>query len=303
MIDIRELRRNPEAYLAKLARKGAGELGQELLDLDAAWRATTTSAESLRAKLKSSGKPTAEQREELQRAKEQFQETESKLAELEARRRALLDRLPNPPADDVPSGGEEDFEVLREMGTKPSFAFTARDHLDLAQPHGWLDAPRGTKASGSRFVYRLGDLALLEMALYRYAFTRVTEQGHIPMLPPVLVREEAMYGTGFFPTDAVNIYGVERDQLYLVGTSEVPAAAFHAGEFSRNYRSDTWRTPPASGVRPAPRARTLAACSACTSSTRWRCSCTACRRPQARSTKGCSRLRKGLSRSSACRTA
>ena len=86
MIDIRELRRNPEAYLAKLARKGAGELGQELLDLDAAWRATTTSAESLRAKLKSSGKPTAEQREELQRAKEQFQETESKLAELEARR-------------------------------------------------------------------------------------------------------------------------------------------------------------------------------------------------------------------------
>jgi seryl-tRNA synthetase len=146
MIDIRELRRDPEAYLAKLARKGAGELGQELLDLDAAWRATTTSAESLRAKLKSSGKPTAEQREELQRTKEQFQETESKLAELEARRRALLDRLPNPPADDVPSGGEEDFEVLREMGTKPSFAFTARDHLDLAQPHGWLDAPRGTKA-------------------------------------------------------------------------------------------------------------------------------------------------------------
>ena len=231
MIDIRELRRNPGTYLAKLARKGAGELGQELLDLDAAWRATTTEAESLRAKLKSSGKPTAEQRAELQRAKEQFQETESRLAELEARRRALLDRVPNPPADDVPSGGEEDFEVLREMGTKPSFAFTARDHLDLAQPHGWLDAPRGTKASGSRFVYRLGDLALLEMALYRYAFTRVTEQGHIPMLPPVLVREEAMYGTGFFPTDAVNIYGVERDQLYLVGTSEVPAAAFHAGEF------------------------------------------------------------------------
>ena len=231
MIDIRELRRNPETYLARLARKGAAELGQELLDLDAAWRATTTSAESLRAKLKSSGKPTAEQRDELQRAKEQFQETESKLAELEARRRALLDRLPNPPADDVPSGGEEDFEVLREMGTKPSFAFAARDHLDLAQPHGWLDAPRGTKASGSRFVYRLGDLALLEMALYRYALARVTEQGHIPMLPPVLVREEAMYGTGFFPTDAVNIYGVERDELYLVGTSEVPAAAFHAGEF------------------------------------------------------------------------
>jgi seryl-tRNA synthetase len=139
--------------------------------------------------------------------------------------------VPNPPADDVPSGGEEDFEVLREVGTKPSFGFTPRDHLDLAEAHGWLDAPRGTKVSGSRFVYRLGDLALLEMALYRYALARVTEQGHIPMLPPVLVREEAMYGTGFFPTDAVNIYGVEKDGLYLVGTSEVPAAAFHAGEF------------------------------------------------------------------------
>ena len=86
-------------------------------------------------------------------------------------------------------------------GTKPSFAFAARDHLDLAQPHGWLDAPRGTKVSGSRFIYRLGDLALLEMALYRYALARVTEKGHIPMLPPVLVREEAMYGTGFFPTE------------------------------------------------------------------------------------------------------
>ena len=231
MIDIRELRRDPDAYLSKVARKGADGLVRELLEVDAAWRAATNVAESLRAKLKSAGRPTAEQREELQRAKEQFQETESKLAELEARRKALLERVPNPPADDVPSGGEEDFEVLREVGAKPSFAFTARDHLDLAQAHGWLDAPRGTKTSGSRFVYRLGDLALLEMALYRYALARVTGQGHIPMLPPVLVREEAMYGTGFFPTDAVNIYGVERDGLYLVGTSEVPAAAFHAGEF------------------------------------------------------------------------
>src|SRR4029450_5629876 len=104
MIDIRELRRDPEAYLARLARKGAGELGQELLDLDAAWRATTTAAESLRAKLKSSGKPTAQQREELQRAKEQYQETESKLAELEARRRALPDRIPHPRGDAGPRG-------------------------------------------------------------------------------------------------------------------------------------------------------------------------------------------------------
>jgi seryl-tRNA synthetase len=230
MIDIRELRKNPNAYLTKLSRKGAEGLGQELLEVDAAWRAATTVAEGLRAKLKLSGKPTSDQLQELQRAKEQFHETETTLVELERRRKELLDRVPNPPADDVPNGGEDDFEVLRELGTKPSFGFEARDHLDLAQAHGWIDATRGTKVSGSRFIYRIGDLALLELALYRYAIARVTEQGHVPLLPPVLVREEAMYGTGFFPTEAVNIYGVERDDLYLVGTSEVPVAAFHAGE-------------------------------------------------------------------------
>ena len=230
MIDIRELRKDPEAYAARLARKGADRLAEELLDVDAAWRTATTVAEGLRATLKLSGKPTSDQLQELQRAKEQFHETETKLAELERRRKELLDRVPNPPADDVPSGGEEDFEILREVGTKPSFGFEARDHLDLAQAHGWIDATRGTKVSGSRFIYRMGDLALLELALYRYAIARVTEQGHVPLLPPVLVREEAMYGTGFFPTEAVNIYGVERDDLYLVGTSEVPVAAFHAGE-------------------------------------------------------------------------
>jgi seryl-tRNA synthetase len=230
MIDIHELRKDPSSYLTRLSRKGADGLVQELVEVDAEWRAATTAAEALRAKLKSSGKPTPDQLQELQRAKEQFQETESRLAELERRRKELLDRVPNPPADDVPSGGEDDFEVLREVGTKPSFDFPPRDHLDLAQAHGWIDASRGTKVSGSRFIYRLGDLALLELALYRFAIARVTAKGHVPLLPPVLVREEAMYGTGFFPTDAVNIYGVERDELYLVGTSEVPVAAFHAGE-------------------------------------------------------------------------
>jgi seryl-tRNA synthetase len=230
VIDIREVRKDPKGYLTKLSRKGADGLVQELLEVDTAWRAATSVAETLRATLKSSGRPTPDQLQELQRAKEQFQETEATLAELERRRNDLLDRVPNPPADDVPSGGEDDYVVLREVGTKPSFGFAARDHLDLAQAHGWIDAPRGTKVSGSRFIYRIGDLALLELALYRYALARVTEKGHIPILPPVLVREEAMYGTGFFPTDAVNIYGVERDELYLVGTSEVPVAAFHARE-------------------------------------------------------------------------
>jgi seryl-tRNA synthetase len=231
MIDIRDLRKDPGGYAAKLARKGAGDLVRELLDVDAAWRTMTNTVESLRSRQKSSARPGPEQLAALQRNKEELQETELALAKLEWRRQELLDRVPNPPADDVPSGGEDDFEVLREVGRKPSFAFTPRDHLDLAQAHGWIDVGRGTKVAGSRFVYRVGDLALLELALYRHALARVAAKGHITVLPPILVRKEAMYGTGFFPTDEINIYGVERDELFLVGTSEVPVAAFHADEF------------------------------------------------------------------------
>ena len=230
MIDIRELRRDPDAYIARLARKGAEQLGRELLEIDAAWRRETAHAESLRAEQKRSGKPSPDDLSDLAAKKEQLQEAQARLTDLESRRKDLLDRIPNPPADDVPNGSEDDFTVLREVGNKPSFAFPARDHLDLAQAHGGIDTARGTKASGARFVYRIGDLALLELALYRYAIERLVRKGHRVVLPPILVRAEAMYGTGFFPTDAVNIYDVERDGLYLAGTSEVPLAAFHAGE-------------------------------------------------------------------------
>jgi seryl-tRNA synthetase len=231
MIDIRELRRDPDAFLAKLGRKGAADLGRQLIESDADWRAATARVESLRAEQKRrSGAPSPSEIEDLARRKEQLQNLQAELIELERKRNDLLDRLPNPPADDVPDGGEDDFVVLREIGERPSFSFPARDHLELAEAAGWIDVTRGAKVSGSRFAYRLGDMALLELALYRYAMARVAEQGHIPVLPPVLVRREAMYGTGFLPTDAVNIYEIERDELYLAGTSEVPLAAFHAGE-------------------------------------------------------------------------
>src|SRR5213078_4527806 len=105
-----------------------------------------------------------------------------------------------------------------------------RDHLALAEVYGWIDLERAAKVSGARFAYRIGDVALLELALYRFALDRLVTRGFTPVLPPVLVREEAMYGTGFFPTEEVNIYGVERDELYLVGTSEVPLAAMRTGE-------------------------------------------------------------------------
>jgi seryl-tRNA synthetase len=151
------------------------------------------------------------------------------LAAAESRRRALLDRVPNPPDQTAPDGEtEEDAEEIRRWGEPPSFDFPVKDHLELAA--GGIDLERAAKVSGARFAFRTGDVALLELAMYRFALDRLTSHGFIPVLPPVLVREEAMYGTGFFPTDEVNIYAVERDELYLVGTSEVPLAAMHGAE-------------------------------------------------------------------------
>ncbi|TMK26767.1 MAG: serine--tRNA ligase [Actinobacteria bacterium] len=233
MIDLRAARNEPDRFRAALARKGAGELFDELLEADRAVREVQPRVEELRAKRKVKGKPTPEQLAELERLKAELQSLEPQLAAVEGRRKELLDRIPNPPSDETPDGEtEEDAVEIRRVGEPPSFDFPTRDHLELAEIYGWpmIDLERAAKVSGSRFAYRLGDVALLELALYRFALDRLVQRGFTPVLPPVLVREEAMYGTGFFPTDEVNIYGVERDELYLVGTSEVPIAAMHADE-------------------------------------------------------------------------
>ena len=214
-----------------LARKGAGELFDELLAADRAVLEVQPQVEDLRARRKIKGKPTPEQLAELERLKGELQGLEDQLGEAEARRQEILDRVPNPPDVSAPNGDtEEDAVEIRRWGEPPSFDFPVRDHLDLAQAMGWIDPERAAKVSGSRFVYRVGDLALLELSLYRWALARLVEKGFVPMLPPVLVREQAMYGTGFLPTDEVNIYRVERDELYLTGTSEVGLAAYHGDE-------------------------------------------------------------------------
>jgi seryl-tRNA synthetase len=231
MIDLRAARDDPERFRAAVARKGAADLFDELLDADRAVRDVQPRVEELRAARKVKGKPTPEQLQELERIKEELQSLEQQLTAAETRRKELLDRVPNPPDEDVPAGDtEEDAVEIRRWGEPPSFDFQVQDHLELAERHGWIDLERAAKVSGSRFAYRIGDVALLELALYRFALQRLVERGFTPVLPPVLVREEAMYGTGFFPTDEVNIYGVERDELYLVGTSEVPLAAMRGGE-------------------------------------------------------------------------
>src|SRR3954463_13234527 len=231
MIDLRQARERPDELRAALARKGAGDLLDELLTADAAVREVQPRVEELRAARKVKGKPTPEQLAELEQVKQELQQLEEQLAAAEAQRKRLLERVPNPPDDETPEGfTDEDAVEIRRVGEPPSFDFPARDHLALAESHGWIDLERAAKVSGARFAYRIGDVALLELSLYRFALDRLGTQGFTPVLPPVLVREEAMYGTGFFPTDEVNIYGIERDELYLVGTSEVPLAAFHGHE-------------------------------------------------------------------------
>ncbi len=232
MIDLRAARSDPEGFRAALARKGAADLFDRLLEADARWRQVSARRDELRAEQKRLGKPRAP--EEIERARQlkaELQGLDEELARRERERREIWDRVPNPPLPSAPDGFEEEDAVeVRRVGEVPRFDFPPLDHLDLGARLGWIDMERGARVSGSRFAYRLRDGALLEMALYRFALDRLTQKGFVPVLPPVLVREQAMYGTGFLPTDDVNLYYVERDELYLTGTSEVALAAFHMGE-------------------------------------------------------------------------
>jgi seryl-tRNA synthetase len=233
VIDLKAARADPDAFRSALVRKGdeAARLFDELIAADARWLELIPRVDALRGRTKLKGKPSEDELEELRRVKVELKRLEDALTEAERERQALLDRVPNPPDVSAPDGFTEDDAVeIRRVGEPPSFDFPVSDHVDLAQAYGWIDLERGARVSGSRFVYRMGDVALLELALYRFALDRLVQKGFVPVLPPVLVREEAMYGTGFFPTDEVNIYAVERDGLYLVGTSEVSLAALHMGE-------------------------------------------------------------------------
>ncbi|MCC6224041.1 MAG: serine--tRNA ligase [Thermoleophilia bacterium] len=226
MIDIRAARSDADAWHAALARKGAAEAFEALLAADREWLALVPRVDELRARTKLKGRPTPEQVEELKSIKAELGQLERELAAATARRDELLALVPNPPEAAAPDGGEDDAVELRRVGEPPALAFEPRDHLELAR----IEMERGARVSGSRFAYRLGGFALAELALYRFALELVAARGFTPVLPPVLVREAAMYGTGFLPTDEVNIYSLERDELYLTGTSEVALAALHMGE-------------------------------------------------------------------------
>jgi seryl-tRNA synthetase len=208
-----------------------------LLAADETRRATIASFETLRAEQKQLGKqmPAAKGAERdvlLARTKElsaQVKAAEAAVTDAEAALRTAQYAIPNVIQDGAPPGGEDDYVVLREVGDRPDID-NPRDHLALGELLGAIDMERGAKVSGSRFYFLTGVGALLELALLQMAMAQAVAAGFTPMIVPVLVKPEAMEGTGFLGAHASEIYRLEADDLYLVGTSEVPMAAYHANE-------------------------------------------------------------------------
>jgi seryl-tRNA synthetase len=226
VIDARAARHAPDEFRRRLARKGATEAFDAWLEVDERWRALVPRVDELRAKTKTKGKPTPEQLEELRGVKEELQQAERELAEAESAREQALAQVPNPPDDSAPDGDtDEDAVEIRRWGEPPQIE-DPKEHTEI----GRFDMERAARVSGARFGYMIGDTALVALAIYRFAIDVVTQEGFLPVLPPVLVREEAMYGTGFFPTERSNIYKIEDEDLYLTGTSEVSLAGLHMGE-------------------------------------------------------------------------
>ena len=228
MLDIRLIRHDPEGVRSALARRGpeAAASVDSVLELDERWRARTTEAEDLRAELNRrsralKGAPTSEEREQLGELSARGRELSDEVTRLAAERDAQLLSLPNVPAADTP----DTEEVLREVGQSGA---TGRDHLELAGDR--IDMERAARMSGSRFAYLRGELVLLELALVSYAFGKLVADGFEPVIPPVLTRERALFGTGFLPDTEQQIYRLADDELYLIGTSEVALASLHDGE-------------------------------------------------------------------------
>ncbi len=243
MIDPKLLRANPDTVRGWLSARGADTaLVDELLDADAQRREKLSEFEAKRSEQKGLGKQVAkasgEEKSEL------LARTKSLAAEVKAANEAanaagerfdeLMKRMPNQVLDQVPRGGEEDFVTLETIGEPRDFAaegFDPRDHVELGEMLGAIDLERGAKVSGSRFYFLTGVGARLEFALLNHAMAKATEWGFTQMIPPALVRPQAMEGTGYLGQgDADDVYHLPADDLYLVGTSEVALAAYHGGE-------------------------------------------------------------------------
>ena len=236
MIDLRRLRDEPE-YRAGIERKRvAPGLIDAVLEADAARRDALNLVEELRARQntasKAIGKAAADERPALVAAagalKAELTEAERVLTEADAVVRALALQIPNPADASAPDGGEHDGAVVRVVGEQAGAP--ALDHAAFGEAMGWVETEQAVVMSGSRFAYLMREAVLLELALVQWVTTKLVGEGFVPVVPPVLVREQAMEQAGFFPTDRSQVYALEEDALFLVGTSEVPLSAIHRGE-------------------------------------------------------------------------
>jgi seryl-tRNA synthetase len=241
VLDLKRIRDDPEAVKAALARRGAaGEIDEllrlderrrELLPLVEGGRARQNRASEAIAEAKRAGRDAEGEIAEMRELAAEIKRLESELSDVERARDELALSLPNLPEPEAPEGEtEEDAEVVREVGERPSFQFEVQDHLELGERWGLIDVERAARASGARFAYLMRDLVMVEVALVRFAIDLLADEGFVPVVPPVLVREQALEGTGAFPGEREMIYEVPRDDLFLVGTSEVSLAALHMGE-------------------------------------------------------------------------
>ena len=242
MIDIKELRENPQLFRdSATARREDPGVVDRILKSDEARRNAINEFERLRAEQntlsKSVGSALGEEKQTiLAKAKElaaEVKAADAKRAEMEEEFLAAVKLISNKVSVEAPVGGEEDFKEIERVGTPRDFSgegFEAKDHIELGRILGAIDTDRGAKVSGARFYYLTGVGALLEFALVNYAISSAMKNGFTPVITPVLVKPAAMEGTGFLGQAAENVFHLERDEFYLVGTSEVPLAAYHMDE-------------------------------------------------------------------------
>jgi seryl-tRNA synthetase len=236
VIDLKRLREEP-GYRIGIERKRVRDgLLDELLTADAARREQLKAVEELRTRQNAASKEigraaTDERPAKIATAgalKEELQTLEDALSQLDLEVRALALQVPNPAHTSVPDGGEDDGVVLRVVGGTPDGP--PLDHAAYGEAMGWVESEQAVKMSGSRFAYLMREAVLVELALVQWVTSKLVAEGFTPVVPPVLVREEAMEQAGFFPTDRSQVYEVDDDELFLVGTSEVPLSALHRGE-------------------------------------------------------------------------
>ncbi len=235
MIDIKFITENPDQIREGLNRKKSRVDLDQILKLSEQRNEKIQTIEALRAKQNASskGKPTPEQIAEMSELKEQIKSLEPEIETLENQIDELALQVPNPPHESVPHGKDDSENVVvKTHGEKPKFDFEPKDHIELGKNLDIIDIEAGVNCSGARFYYLKNEAALLEFALVQFVVHKLRAKGFNPVIPPVLVKESAMYATGFFPADRSEIYHVNpgEDDLYLVGTSEVPLTMLHADQ-------------------------------------------------------------------------